>query len=194
MSFSSRTCTTWARSRLRRSRLPSSGTSSILSCAGGMSRAGTPSHPRTSSSRRIPRTRRGIPEATMKRAYPKTYKYLKQFETQLCKRASSSVRKLMESGPFYSMFAVGPYTIAPWKVLWPEVGHSIESAKCGPSHLNRGSKSSLPDHTVVAVSCDNEAEASYLSAILKFIGRTGRDTRLHRAAPVAARARARSDS
>ena len=102
----------------------------------------------------------------MKRAYPKTYKYLKQFETQLCKRASSSVRKLMESGPFYSMFAVGPYTIAPWKVLWPEVGHSIESAKCGPSHLNRGSKSSLPDHTVVAVSCDNEAEASYLSAIL----------------------------
>ncbi len=112
-----------------------------------------------------PATRTGIPEVAVKRKHPKTYAYLKQFEVLLKKRASSSVRKLMERGAFYSMFAVGPYTMAPWKVMWPEVGHTIRAGVCGPQEVET-EKPALPDHTIVAVSCASGPEAHYLCALL----------------------------
>lgn len=78
-----------------------------------------------------PQTRNGIAEVDMKLRYPKTYAYFKRFEKQLRERASSSVRRLMETGAFYSMFAVGPYTLAPWKVVWPWLSVGMKCACFG---------------------------------------------------------------
>ena len=95
----------------------------------------------------------GIPEAEMKRRWPKTYAYLKQFEGSPEKpergtlRGRSGYRQYFKpSDPFYSMYNIGPYTMAEWKVLWPEVGHSVRASVSGPSTVEK--KSSLPDHTI----------------------------------------------
>src|SRR5205823_6492213 len=78
-----------------------------------------------------PQTRTGIPEAEMKRKLPKTFAYLKRFERQLQNRASSSMKRLMETGAFYSMFAIGSYTMAPFKVVWREQSREFQAAKVG---------------------------------------------------------------
>lgn len=110
-----------------------------------------------------PATRAAVPEAWMKRHCPKTYDYLRRFEPQLRQRATKSVRNQMQRGPFYAMFAVGPYTLAPWKVMWPEVGTSARAAALG---VPTGEPVPLPSHTVVAVDCPGAASAHYLSGAL----------------------------
>jgi hypothetical protein len=112
-----------------------------------------------------PATRTGIPEAEMRLKHPKTFAYLEHFRGQLRKRASTSVRALMEKGAFYSMFAVGPYTVAPWKVMWPEVGETVRAGVSGPDPASPG-KPALPDHTIVAVSCETREEAHFICALL----------------------------
>ena len=113
----------------------------------------------------------GIPEAEMKRHWPKTYAYLKQFEGSPEKpergtlRGRSGYRQYFKpSDPFYSMYNIGPYTMAEWKVLWPEVGHSVRASVSGPSTVEK--KSSLPDHTIVAVPCESEREAHFVAGAL----------------------------
>ena len=114
----------------------------------------------------------GIPEAEMKRRWPKTYAYLKQFEGYPRKpergtlRGRSGYRQYFKpSDPFYSMYNVGPYTMAAWKVLWPEVGRSVRASVSGPSTVEK-LKPSLPDHTIVAVSCESEREAHFVAGAL----------------------------
>jgi hypothetical protein len=112
-----------------------------------------------------PRTRRGIPESTMRRRWPKTFTYLKRFEAQL--RGRSGYRKYFDaSDPFYTVYNVGPHTMSPWKVLWPEVGNTVRAAACGPAAPRRRQKPALADHTIIAVACDDADEAYYLSAAL----------------------------
>ena len=76
-----------------------------------------------------PKTRKGIPEAKMKRCWPNTYAYLKRFEEKLRDRAG--FKKFFNStAPFYSIYDVGPYTIAEWKVVWREQSSSFPSCLC----------------------------------------------------------------
>jgi hypothetical protein len=108
-----------------------------------------------------PATRAGIPEADMKRKYPKTFAYLKQFEAML--RQRSGFRKYYKpSDPFYALYNVGPYTLAPWKVLWPEVANNVKASVCGPADGGVA----IPDHTLIAVPCTSGDEAHYLCALL----------------------------
>ena len=81
----------------------------------------------------------GIPEAEMKRRWPKTYAYLKQFEGQSsknlnaerCAAAPATVSISNRSDPFYSMYNIGPYTIAEWKVAVAEKSeHSVSKQAC----------------------------------------------------------------
>jgi hypothetical protein len=100
-----------------------------------------------------------IPENEMAGRFPKTYAYLKRFETDL-RRRSGYRRYFKESDPFYSMFNVGDYTFAPYKVLWREVSNDIQAAVVkSPSH---GDELTIPDHTLVAVATDSYDEAQFL--------------------------------
>jgi hypothetical protein len=114
----------------------------------------------------------GIPEAEMKRRYPKTFAYLKQFEGDLrqpvrgtLRGRSGYIQYFKPTDPFYSMYNVGPYTLSEWKVLWPEVGHSVRAGVCGPSEVD-SPKPSLPDHTIVAVPCESGNEAYFVAGLL----------------------------
>ncbi|MBC7109282.1 MAG: hypothetical protein H5T41_10985 [Methanomassiliicoccales archaeon] len=68
----------------------------------------------------------------------------------------------METGPFYSMFDVGDYTFAPWKVVWPEVGHELEAA-VAPLVSD---KPVVPDHTLIMIDCGCEEEAHFVCGLL----------------------------
>ena len=119
-----------------------------------------------------PGTRKGIPEAEMKRRWPKTFAYLKQFEGNPKKPERGTLRSragyrqyFKPTDPFYSVYNVGPYTVKEWKVLWPEVGHTVRAGTCGPATLDKV-KPSVPDHTLVAVSCESEDEAYFVAGVL----------------------------
>jgi len=114
-------------------------------------------------------TRRGIDEDEMKQRYPKTYMYLKRFEDDLRKRAAfkryftrKSKGKIIETGSFYSMFNVGEYTFAPYKVVWREQASSLTSAAIGVFE----GKAIVPDHKLMLIAVSSKAEAFYLSGML----------------------------
>src|SRR5260370_2826358 len=85
-----------------------------------------------------------MPEIVMKRDYPKTFAYLKRFEDQLRKRAG--FRKYFDSSdPFYSIYNVGPYTLAKWKVVWRDMGSGIQAAGLG----EKDGQAICPEHHVM---------------------------------------------
>lgn len=110
-----------------------------------------------------PQTRTGIPEAKMRRQWPRTFAYLKQFEDQL--RQRPGYRKYFDpNDPFYSVYNVGPYTLSPTKVVWREQTARFQAAfiqETGDKHVV------LPDHKLMFVPCSGGArEANYLCAAL----------------------------
>jgi hypothetical protein len=104
-------------------------------------------------------TRSGIAPAVMKRDYPKTFSYFRRFEDQLRRR--SGFRQYFDPGdPFWSIYNVGRYTLAPWKVLWREQSSEFQAAV-----VAGGKRPPIPDHKLMAVACRSAAEAYYLSAV-----------------------------
>jgi len=109
-----------------------------------------------------PIKRRGIDENEMKMKYPKTYLYLKRFEDILRERKSRGISDMIKSGaPFYSMFAVGDYTFAPYKVVWTRVAN-VQAAVIA----QKDGKPAIPQETITLVPFDNEIEAHYLCAMI----------------------------
>jgi len=108
-----------------------------------------------------PEKRRGIDEEELQRCYPKTYAYLKHFEPVLRQRAALK-RYFKQDAPFYSMFNVGDYTFAPYKVVWREQAASLT---CAIVKLE-DAKPVMPDHKLMMVDCASEKEAAYLCAAL----------------------------
>jgi hypothetical protein len=101
----------------------------------------------------------------------KTWAYLKRFEKPLRERSvfkryftrkNKKTGKVIETGPFYSMFNVGDYTFAPWKVVWREQSAWFTVAVIGP----QDGEVVVPDHKLMLVGCYGEQEAHYLAAML----------------------------
>jgi len=113
---------------------------------------------------------KAIPEKEMQTDYPRTYGYLKRFEEVLRERAAFKryfTRKdkngrIVETGPFYSMFDVGTYTFAPWKVVWPNIASALNAAVVASSE----GKVVVPQHIVTLVACETEDEAHYICALI----------------------------
>jgi len=110
-----------------------------------------------------------ISEEDMQQRWPKTWTYLKRFEKPLRQRSGfkryftrKQGKQVIETGPFYSMFNVGDYTFAPWKVVWREQSAWFTCAAVGPL----GEKAIVPDHKLMLVPCSRKEEAYYLSAVL----------------------------
>jgi len=107
-----------------------------------------------------PVTRKGLDEVRMRQSFPLTYAYLKQFEPALRQRRSSSLRSLMNRGPFYSMFAIGTYTLAPVKVVWRRMDRRMNAA------VVEGIRPVVPQETCVFIEAETSDEAHYLCAVL----------------------------
>lgn len=113
-----------------------------------------------------PKTRVGIPEKTMQVRWPKTYGYLKRFEKQLRQRKTKLVRRLMETGAFYSMFSVAEYTVAEWKVMWRQMLPQLRMAVTDSVHDEYlGVKVPVTQHVVTQVVLGSEEEAHFFAAL-----------------------------
>ncbi len=115
-----------------------------------------------------PQRGKGIVESEMKKL-PKTFAYLRRFEGDLKKpkRGTLRGRALYKqyfdpSDPFYSMYNVGPYTLAPWKVVWRDMGSEIQVSVVGPHREG----CICPEHHVMFVPLTDAREAHYLCAVL----------------------------
>jgi len=105
-------------------------------------------------------TQRVIGESTsqIKHTAPKTWKYLNDHANLLDRRASSIYR----NRPRFSIFGIGDYSFAPWKVAISAFYKSLEFRVVGPIE----EKPVVFDDTCYFVSCDSEAEASCLAKLL----------------------------
>ena len=70
---------------------------------------------------------------------------------------------MVETGPFYSMFNVGDYTFAPWKVVWRYVASDFIVAVVGPAS---DEKPVVPNEKLMLVPVEDDNEAFYLCGVL----------------------------
>ena len=116
-----------------------------------------------------PELRKGIPEAKMKRDLPKTYAYLKKFEGDRNNpqrgtlRGRSGYKQYFKpTAPFYSLYNVGPYTMAQWKVVWPWISIGM---RCVVVSRHNGSLV-VPEHNTSFAAFESADEAHYVCALL----------------------------
>jgi hypothetical protein len=111
------------------------------------------------------RTRSGIEQAVMRRDYPLTYAYLRQFEELLTRRAA--YRRYQGQKPFWSMYNVGSYTVAPVKVVWRRMDRQLSAAVVETiDDKLLGRRPVVPQETCVLIDCTSSDEAHYLCAML----------------------------
>jgi SAM-dependent methyltransferase len=114
------------------------------------------------------RERRGIDSQTMSDTYPQTLAFLAQFEKLL--RARAAFRRYytrgkggsrVETGPYWSMFNVGTYTLAPYKVVWKDIATEFAAAV-----VESSDSIVVGTHTVMEIACSSADEAHYISGLL----------------------------
>jgi hypothetical protein len=108
---------------------------------------------------------KAIPEKRMQVEFPKGYSYLKRFEEALRKR-SGFKRYFREDAPFYSVFNIGDYSFAPWKVVWRRVANELDAAVIGSLHEKGKGRPVIPAETLILVSFEHQQEAHYLCAMI----------------------------
>ena len=110
---------------------------------------------------------RAIPAGELKSKYPHVAQYLDGFASILGQRRTRVVRNLMAAGPFYSIFALGDYTFAPYKVVWQRIGRKLTAAvvsrKKTPFPVQ---KMVIPNDSTVFVPFEEAGEAHYFCALL----------------------------
>jgi hypothetical protein len=110
-------------------------------------------------------TRRGIDEARMRQQYPNAYVYLAHFRELLEGRAA--YRRYQSRAAFYSMYDVGPYTLAPFKVVWRRMDRQVHAAVVEAVDDPRlGRRPVIPQETCALVAVESADEAHYLCAVM----------------------------
>lgn len=100
----------------------------------------------------------GEDTSVIARRAPGTWAYLNAHGEQLDSRRSSIYR----GRPRFSVFGVGPYTFAPWKVAISALHKRLVFATVGPVE----DRPVVFDDTCYHLSCDCEADAKLLAALL----------------------------
>jgi SAM-dependent methyltransferase len=113
-----------------------------------------------------PQKRMGYAENWLQAKYPYTYAYLSQFEGILRQRPTLK-RYFKADAPFYSMFDVGAYTFAPYRVLWHGFGRRTMAAAVVGSVEGKAIMSNQAMHPFIGL--DDEDEAHYLAACLNSV-------------------------
>jgi len=113
-----------------------------------------------------PVKRMGYDEKWVKTHFPKTYGYLKRFESILLERAAYK-KYFKKSDPFYSMFDVGKYTFAPYKIVWSQMGSRLVACVVSKvNDLHIGTKLVIPEHVLAFIPTKKEEEAHFICAVL----------------------------
>jgi hypothetical protein len=110
---------------------------------------------------------KAIPQTEMTVRLPKTYNYLKRFEVELRARAGYQ-RYFQDTAPFYSMFNVGSYSFAPFRVCWAREDKELRAAVASDVVADEWvlHKRIVADQTVQFVPCEGGDEAHYICSLL----------------------------
>ncbi len=108
-----------------------------------------------------PKTRTGIPEATMKKRYPLTYQYLRRFEPILRKRPGYVKYFDPHQDPFWTVYNVGEYSVSPYRVVFKELTDFFQCAV--PESTD---KPAIADTKLRFIECDSIDEAYFLCGLL----------------------------
>ena len=96
---------------------------------------------------------------------PKTYRFFRAFKAKL--EARSTFRTRMKGAPFFSIYNVGDYSFAPFKVIWAEMTGdfcaAVVSSATVPTH---GKRPYVADHKLYFADFDKPAPAYYLCGLL----------------------------
>jgi hypothetical protein len=112
-----------------------------------------------------PQTRCGISSERMQRDFPRTLAYLERFRPLLTARAA--YRRYQAGTAFYSMYNVGPYTLAAHKVVWRRMDRQIRAAVVGETDQpGLGRRVLIPQETCVLMAAASPSEAHYLCGLL----------------------------
>jgi methylase of polypeptide subunit release factors len=106
------------------------------------------------------RKRYGLEEQKVKDDYPKTYAYLKHFQSVLESRPDR--KYYPEDSSFFTMRNVADYTFAVPKVVWKRMGGPIAASVA----TTFDSKPVVPQDTLSFIPCTSLLEAHYLCALL----------------------------
>jgi hypothetical protein len=106
-----------------------------------------------------------IPEAEMKRQYPLTYAFLNKFREELSERPLH--KRWGSSHPFYSLYNIGPYTFAPYRVAWKRSTKNFAAAVLGTSHVPMlKERLVLANADAMVVTIDSLEKAYFLCGLL----------------------------
>lgn len=100
--------------------------------------------------------------ATMKAKYPKALSFLNNFESALLSRPLYKKYLEPQGFPFYTIYNIGQYTFAPYKLVWKEQSTLFQSSVISMYH----SKVIVPDHKLMLVDFASENEAHFLCSLL----------------------------
>jgi len=101
--------------------------------------------------------RRPVAEPELRRTAPRTHSYLMQFQSELAARNELA----RWGGPWYSLFRIGSYTAAGWRIVWP----SSAAGNLRAAVLPPGSRV-VPDQKVVLLAVADAEVAFFVAAIL----------------------------
>lgn len=101
-------------------------------------------------------------EVVLKKRFPQTHSYFEHFKNKLFARTHYKAHFESQGAPYYSIYNVGPYTFAPFKVVWKEQSSEFESAVVS----SVDGKVVVPDHKLMLVPFQDEDEAHYVCALL----------------------------
>ena len=102
----------------------------------------------------VPQTTMGEDTSHLQESAPKTWDYLQRHEELFAARKSSIYR----AQPKYSMFGLGAYSFAPYKIAVSGLHKNVRFTLVSPQE----GKSALLDDTCYFISCETEAEAILL--------------------------------
>lgn len=106
-----------------------------------------------------------IDENILAQDYPKTYSYFNYFKKELLGRAG--LKKYFSSeAPFYSLFNIGNYTFAPYKVAWAREDNELRATVIGGGESQHTDNLFIPDQSLQFIPIENEDEAHFICALL----------------------------
>ncbi len=109
--------------------------------------------------------RTGLPPDLMRARCPQTLDYFARFEPMLRRRAA--YRRYQEDRPYYSMYNVGPYTLAETKVVWRRMDTRLTAAVVEQvEHPLLGARPVVPQETCVLIDCTTPEEGYYLCSLI----------------------------
>jgi hypothetical protein len=105
---------------------------------------------------------KAITELQMKNEFPRTFEYFHNFRKKMLRRPHYIQHFKPSNAPYWSMYNVGNYTFAHWRVVWREQTSSFQCA------VIEGDSEPIvvADAKLIVVACGSSDEAHYLAAVL----------------------------